>query len=103
MASRDPSADKIPKKLNNSGKISRQPSKERVRSESRISDHSSALPDLEIDETIIPDTEDLEIDANPNKQRTQSLIISRAEEVKIPMKDSTAEKVLKDMDEHHRH
>jgi len=53
--SRDPSFDKINVKLAPSRRVSRQDSGEEARGQSKLSDASEALPDLELDEDLFPE------------------------------------------------
>jgi len=67
--SRDPSGDRLAL----SSKISRQSSKEQMRSDSRFSNYSGGLPDLETDDTaVLPAAQDSE----GGVQRTVSLLVS---------------------------
>jgi hypothetical protein len=64
--SRDPSADM---RFNSNSKLSRQNSKDQIRSDSRMSDYSTALPDLELDDDINTKHEDPAHYSNTQTQR----------------------------------
>jgi len=98
--SRDPSGDRLAL----SSKISRQSSREVMRSDSRVSNYSGGLPDLEVDETVqlAPDEEEKAV------QRTVSLLVSGVDmdrpshlEQQKDMK-AMREEVLRDIAQHKR-
>jgi len=111
VASRDPSVDKVrqtigsrdhsaDKRFRSNSKLSRQSSKEPIRSDSRMSDYSTALPDLEVDEEI-PVTD---IITDIPLQRTQSLFIEPEQEEQPGLNSTTEvlalrEEVLKEIEE----
>merc|ERR1712013_248218 len=74
------------KRCRSNSRLSRQSSKEPIRSDSRMSDYSTALPDLEVDDEI-PVTD---IITDIPLQRTKSLVIE-PEQKEQPVWDSTAE------------
>ena len=96
--SRDPSGDR----LAISSKISRHSSRDHMRSDSRASNYSGGLPDLEVDETIHIALED----EDQTVQRTQSLLVSGVDMDKPVhgevQKDMLArrEEVLKEIAQH---
>jgi len=96
--SRDPSGDR----LAISSKISRHSSRDHMRSDSRASNYSGGLPDLEVDETIQIALEDEDLTV----QRTQSLLVSGVDMDKPVhgevQKDMLArrEEVLKEIAQH---
>eukprot|EP00092_Neocalanus_flemingeri_P023379 GFUD01025348.1.p1 GENE.GFUD01025348.1~~GFUD01025348.1.p1 ORF type:complete len:1584 (+),score=477.54 GFUD01025348.1:160-4911(+) len=105
VVSRDPSLETIHRKLNSNGKLSRQSSKDQIRSDSRMSDYSGELPDLEVKDDIKTTVEEAS-DSNHQIQRTQSLVFDMEQVDKLVIVDSTAEvlvkrgEVLKEIEEH---
>ena len=102
VSSRDPSADK---RFNSTSKLSRQSSKDQIRSDSRQSDYSTALPDLEVDDEINTFVVDADTVVPAQIHRTQSLLLGSGQEERPAITDSTAEvlaireEVLKEMEE----